>query len=86
MPSGGSIHTTNLSRIIRSVGSGRLRHQVDGFHCPDPRGVGLTGIVPFPAGDILKENDANHEKGDGWSSFALRDGKLVTGQNPAPLR
>jgi len=58
------------------------RH-VTGFTNTEEEAVGLTDIVPFLVEDMLKANGGNYEKGADWSSFVLRDGKLVTGQNPA---
>lgn len=44
--------------------------------------VQLTGIVPFPLESKLKERGAVYVKGADWSSFAVEDGNLITGQNP----
>lgn len=57
--------------------------RVTGFTNTEEDGVGLTDVVPFLVEDMLKANGGNYEKGDDWASFVLRDGKLVTGQNPA---
>jgi putative intracellular protease/amidase len=57
--------------------------RVTGFTNTEEEGVGLTDVVPFLVEDMLKANGGTYEKGDDWASFVLRDGKLVTGQNPA---
>ncbi|AKH98901.1 putative intracellular protease/amidase [Hoeflea sp. IMCC20628] len=57
--------------------------RVTGFTNTEEEAVGLTKIVPFLVEDMLKANGGIYEKGDDWASFVLRDGKLVTGQNPA---
>ena len=57
--------------------------RVTGFTNTEEEAVGLTEIVPFLVEDMLKANGGNYEKGADWSSFVLRDGRLVTGQNPA---
>lgn len=44
--------------------------------------VQLTKIVPFPLESKLKERGAVYVKGADWSSFAIEDGHLITGQNP----
>lgn len=44
--------------------------------------VGLTGKVPFSLEDKMKELGATVEIADPWSDKAVRDGNLVTGQNP----
>jgi len=57
--------------------------RVTGFTNTEEEAVGLTNVVPFLVEDILKANGGQYEKGADWVSFVLRDGKLVTGQNPA---
>jgi putative intracellular protease/amidase len=57
--------------------------RVTGFTNTEEEAVGLTNIVPFLVEDMLKANGGTYEKGDDWASFVLRDGKLITGQNPA---
>lgn len=44
--------------------------------------VQLSKIVPFPLESKLKERGALYVKGNDWSSFAIEDGNLITGQNP----
>ncbi|WP_019956061.1 type 1 glutamine amidotransferase domain-containing protein [Yoonia vestfoldensis] len=56
---------------------------VTGFTNTEEEGVGLTDIVPFLVEDMLKANGGTYQKGADWGSFAVTDGKLVTGQNPA---
>lgn len=58
------------------------RH-VTGFSNTEEAAAGLTDVVPFLVEDMLKSNGGLFEKGDDWASFVRRDGKLVTGQNPA---
>ncbi len=57
--------------------------RVTGFSNSEEEAVGLTNVVPFLLEDMLKANGGHYEKGADWSSFVLRDGTLVTGQNPA---
>lgn len=57
--------------------------RVTGFTNTEEEAVGLTKIVPFLVEDMLKANGGHFEKGADWSVFVLRDGKLITGQNPA---
>jgi putative intracellular protease/amidase len=49
----------------------------------DAEDVGLTKVVPFLVGDMLKANGSNYEKGDDRAFFVVPDGKLVTARNPA---
>ncbi|MGO4908317.1 type 1 glutamine amidotransferase domain-containing protein [Pseudorhodobacter sp. W20_MBD10_FR17] len=57
--------------------------RVTGFTNSEEEAVGLTKVVPFLVEDMLTANGGLYEKGADWASFVLRDGKLVTGQNPA---
>lgn len=57
--------------------------RVTGFSNSEEDAVQLTNIVPFLVEDMLKENGADYQKGDDWASFAIADGNLITGQNPA---
>jgi putative intracellular protease/amidase len=56
---------------------------VTGFANSEESAVGLTEVVPFLVEDMLIANGGQYQKGDDWASFALTDGKLITGQNPA---
>ena len=44
--------------------------------------VGLTGKVPFLLEQKMKELGAEVKVADPWTDAAVRDGNLVTGQNP----
>lgn len=57
--------------------------RVTGFTNSEEEAVGLTKVVPFLVEDMLTANGGLYEKGTDWASFVLRDGKLITGQNPA---
>jgi putative intracellular protease/amidase len=57
--------------------------RVTGFTNTEEQGVGLTDIVPFLVEDMLTQNGGKYEKGADWGSYVVRDGMLVTGQNPA---
>lgn len=43
----------------------------------------LTKVVPFLVEDELKRLGGIYAKGPDWAPFALVDGNLITGQNPA---
>jgi putative intracellular protease/amidase len=45
--------------------------------------VGLTEVVPFLLESRLTELGGRYEHAAKWQPFAVRDGQLVTGQNPA---
>jgi putative intracellular protease/amidase len=57
--------------------------KVTGFSNTEEEAVGLTKIVPFLLEDVLQTNGATYSKGADWSSYAVEDGLLITGQNPA---
>ncbi|SDT54024.1 type 1 glutamine amidotransferase domain-containing protein [Actinoplanes derwentensis] len=56
---------------------------VTGFTNTEEEGVGLTEVVPFLVEDELKANGGVYSKGPDWGSYVVRDGLLITGQNPA---
>ena len=55
---------------------------VTGFANSEEEGVGLTEIVPFLVEDELKAKGGVYSKGADWGSYVVRDGLLITGQNP----
>ena len=57
--------------------------KVTGFTNEEEEAVGLTKIVPFLLEDALKANGALYSKGENWAPYAVEDGLLITGQNPA---
>ena len=57
--------------------------RVTGFTNGEEAAVGLTHVVPFLVEDELKRIGGLYEKAADWASFAVVDGRLVTGQNPA---
>jgi putative intracellular protease/amidase len=56
--------------------------RVSAFTNEEEAAVGLTHVVPFLLEDELKRLGAVFEKGPTWQSFAVVDGRLITGQNP----
>ena len=57
--------------------------KVAGFTNSEEQAGNTTDAVPFSLEDRLKERGALYQKGADWQSFAVSDGKLFTGQNPA---
>ena len=57
--------------------------RVTGFTNGEEAAVNLTNVVPFLVEDELKRVGALYEKAADWASFAIVDGRVVTGQNPA---
>ena len=56
---------------------------VTGFSNTEEDAVQLSSIVPFLLEDELKAKGANYSKVDDWHPYAITDGNLITGQNPA---
>jgi putative intracellular protease/amidase len=57
--------------------------RVTGFTNGEEEAVQLTHVVPFLVEDELKRVGGLYEKAPDWQSFAVRDDRLITGQNPA---
>ncbi|TDW46049.1 putative intracellular protease/amidase [Flavobacterium sp. 270] len=57
--------------------------KVTGFTNDEEEAVGLTKVVPFLLEDALTQNGAKFSKGANWAPYAVEDGLLITGQNPA---
>lgn len=57
--------------------------RVTGFANSEEEEVQLTNVVPFLVEDELKRLGGRYEKAPNWQSFAIVDGLLITGQNPA---
>lgn len=56
---------------------------VTGFSNSEEDAVQLSTIVPFMLEDELKAKGANYSRADDWQPYAVTDGNLTTGQNPA---
>ena len=56
---------------------------VTGFSDTEEAAVKLTHVVPFLLEDEIKKLGGNYSKGPDWGSFVVKDGLLITGQNPA---
>ena len=57
--------------------------KVTGFSNSEEEAVGLTKVVPFLLEDTLQSNGASYSKIADWQPYAVEDGLLITGQNPA---
>ena len=73
-----------LRHVTKPDGSPLVKgKRVTGFTNSEEEGVGLTAIVPFLVEDELKKAGGLFERTDDWGEYAVVDGHLVTGQNPA---
>ncbi|MBM1107156.1 type 1 glutamine amidotransferase domain-containing protein [Aurantibacter crassamenti] len=57
--------------------------KVTGFTNTEEEAVQLTNVVPFLVEDMLKENGGIYSKAQDWAAYAVQEGNLITGQNPA---
>ncbi|TYP98891.1 putative intracellular protease/amidase [Tenacibaculum adriaticum] len=57
--------------------------KVTGFTNTEEAAVQLTDVVPFLVEDMLKTNGGIYSKAEDWNPYAVVDGLLITGQNPA---
>jgi putative intracellular protease/amidase len=56
---------------------------VAAFTNEEEKAVGLTDVVPFALQTRLEELGAKHSAAPNFQPWVVRDGRLVTGQNPA---
>jgi putative intracellular protease/amidase len=56
---------------------------VTGFSNSEEDAVQLTDVVPFLLEDELVKRGGDYQKVADWHAFAVQDGLLITGQNPA---
>ena len=56
---------------------------VTGFTNSEEAAVELTEVVPFLLENELKNKGGIYSKKDDWASYVVKDGMLITGQNPA---
>lgn len=68
------------SQIGEYVVAGR---DVTGFSNSEEAAVELTDVVPFLVEDEFINKGANYKRGEDWAEFAVEDGLIITGQNPA---
>ncbi|MCZ4279727.1 type 1 glutamine amidotransferase domain-containing protein [Kiloniella laminariae] len=58
-------------------------HEVTGFTDSEEAAVGATDLVPYSVEQELAKAGGKFRKADDWANFAIRDGLIITGQNPA---
>jgi putative intracellular protease/amidase len=56
--------------------------KVTGFTDREEAAVQLTDVVPFLLEDELKNKGGIYSKKEDWASYVIKDGLLITGQNP----
>jgi putative intracellular protease/amidase len=77
-------HAPGVLRHVKAANGRPLVEgkQVTGFTNTEEEAVGLTAVVPFLVEDELKAKGGVYSKGPDWGSYVVRDGLLITGQNP----
>ena len=70
----------NMADSKKPLVAGR---RVAAFTDSEEAAAGLTDKVPFLLETRIRGLGANYQSGPDFQPFAVRDGKLVTGQNPA---
>lgn len=56
---------------------------VAGFTNSEEAAVQLTDVVPFLVEDEFIKRGADYQKTEDWHAFAVQDGLIISGQNPA---
>ncbi len=73
-----------LKNVKNSDGTPLVKgKKVTGFTNTEEDAVGLTSVVPFLVEDMLNTNGGIYSKKEDWAAYAIQDGNLITGQNPA---
>ena len=76
--------TAALLNVKDSSGEYAIKGKaISGFTNSEEEAVQLTNIVPFLLEDELIKRGGDYQKGEDWSAFAVQDGLIITGQNPA---
>jgi putative intracellular protease/amidase len=77
-------HAPAVFRKVNYQGQSIVKgKRVTCFTNTEEEAVQLTKVVPFLVEDEMRRLGAIFEKTDDWLPFAVVDGRLVTGQNPA---
>jgi putative intracellular protease/amidase len=77
-------HSPGVLRHVKYKGEPLVKGKhVTGFTNGEEEFMKLTKVVPFLVEDELLRLGAIFEKKKNWDPFAITDGRLITGQNPA---
>lgn len=73
-----------LLNVKQSSGEYAIKGKaVTGFTNSEEDAVQLTEVVPFLLEDELIKRGGEYQKAQDWHAFAVQDGLIITGQNPA---
>ncbi len=78
-------HAPGVLRRVRGTDGKPLvtGKTVTGFTNSEEAAVQLTDVVPFLVEDVLKQIGGTFSAAKDWESHVVKDGLLITGQNPA---
>ena len=78
-------HAPGVLKNVRAPDGAPLvkGRKVAGFTNGEEAAVGLTDVVPFLVEDMLQAHGGLYSKGPDFAPYAVADGLLITGQNPA---
>jgi putative intracellular protease/amidase len=77
-------HSPGVLRHVKYLGAPIVKgKRVTGFTNGEEAEMKLTDVVPFLVEDELMRLGGTFEKLANWQPFAVVDGRLITGQNPA---
>jgi putative intracellular protease/amidase len=78
-------HAPGVLRHVKNAdGTPLVRGKaVSGFANSEEAAAGLTDVVPFLVEDMLTQNGGKYSRAADWQPHVVRDGLLITGQNPA---
>jgi len=78
-------HAPGVLRHVKAADGAPLvlGKKVTGFANSEEAAVGLSKVVPFLVEDMLRQNGGLYSKTADWGVHVMRDGLLITGQNPA---
>jgi len=73
-----------LLNVKNAAGNFAIKGKViTGFTNSEEDAVQLTKVVPFLLEDELIKRGGEYQKAEDWHAFAVQDGLIITGQNPA---
>jgi putative intracellular protease/amidase len=78
-------HAPGVLRDVKAVNGDPVIQgkAVTGFTNTEEQAAELTEIVPFLVEDMLRSNGGKYSKVADWHPHVVKDGLLITGQNPA---
>lgn len=78
-------HAPGVLKHVRGTNGNFIvkNKKVTGFTNTEEEAVELKDVVPFLVENMLKEKGGIYSKADDWQPYAISDGHLITGQNPA---